>query len=279
MTKQSTRVVLAKATPSESSDSGPASFVGYASVFDNVDSYGDVVRKGAFAKAVSALSAEGATPLGVYYAHQMGTNPYGLVGVVKSLEEDDHGLKVTAELLVDSNPEAKFLHEAMQLGVINEMSFAYYVEEGGFAKVDGEEIFEIKSVDLLEVSVCPVGANRQALVQEVKSRVDSQQRVKADEPVTVEDEADEKADGGAGDVAAAARELASTIGDAVSTLTETRDALLAALGDEPDGTEDEAGKSADEDSEAAAEEAQKVLALRVRAAMALAHTSAGKEAR
>lgn len=260
-------MVLAKATPSESSGSA-ASFVGYASVFDNVDSYGDVVRKGAFAKSIETLSAEGAQPLGVYYAHNMNGSPYGLVGVVKSLEEDDHGLKVTADLFVDSNPEAKFLHEAMQLGVINEMSFAYYVTEGGTTKSGGAEVYEIKGVDLLEVSVCPVGANRQALVHEVKSRLDPQRRRKSDVEVVEEDPAEEPDEKAVDDEKTAVETLAA-IREQLVALVDAIDAI---------DTEDEADEDiADEDSEAAAEDNQKSLALRARAALALARTRAGKE--
>lgn len=272
MTKQSTRVVLAKATPSETSDSA-ASFVGYASVFDVVDSYGDVVRKGAFAKSIEALTAEGAQPLGVYYAHNMNGSPYGLVGVVKALVEDDHGLRVEADLFVDSNPEAKFLHEAMQMGVINEMSFAYYVTDGGWGKHDGEEIYEIKGVDLLEVSVCPVGVNRQALVQEVKARLTPAR--KSDEAVTVEDEGAEELEGVKADdeeeATADLTALRSLLTDALAAL-DAFESASKALADE-----DPAEPAANEDSKAAAEEPKTPTELRARKALALAHSRARKE--
>lgn len=279
MTKQSTRVVLAKATPSKASDSA-ASFVGYASVFDVIDSYGDVVRKGAFAKSIEALTAEGAQPLGVYYAHNMNGSPYGLVGVVKSLTEDDYGLRVEADLYVDSNPEAKFLHQAMQDGVINEMSFAYYVTESSWATHEGQEVYEIKSVDLLEVSVCPVGVNRQALIQEVKARLTP--RAKADTedigeltPVIVEDEGTEELEESKAD--------ADEEATAVATLTAVRsllaDALAAidALESKAATDPDPAETSADSDSKAAAEEPKTPSELRARKALALAHSRARKE--
>ena len=259
---------MVKAETSAESEGG-ASFVGYASVFDNVDSYGDVVRKGAFAKSIAALESEGATPLGVYYAHNMNSSPYGLVGVVTSIAEDDIGLRVEADLFVDTNPEAAFLHEAMKAGVINEMSFAYYVNEGAFAMHDGTEVYEIKDVDLLEVSVCPVGVNRQALVQEVKARVG--QRRKSDAPLVLED--DETTD------LAALAETVAELGKAVEALREDVDALKP--DDEPDderSTDDagDAGKAnSDTDSEAAATETEKALAHRARVAKALA--GAGKD--
>ncbi len=271
--KQSTRVVLAKATPSKTDDK--ASFTGYASVFDVIDSYGDVVRKGAFSKSIEALSADGAQPLGVYYAHNMNSSPYGLVGVVTSIAEDDHGLKVVADLFVDSNPEARFLHEAMQLGVINEMSFAYYVTDSDWAKVDGEEVYEIKGVDLLEVSVCPVGANRQALVQEVKSRV-SHRKTESD-AVTVEDEATETTEPtddteDEPTTPGLHREVIDSVNEAAGRLADIIAPLVEAL-DTPD---EAAAEAADTGSEAAAEDTQKTLALRARAALAMARSRAGK---
>ena len=269
--KRETRMVFAKADPVGATS---ASFVGYASVFDVIDSYGDVVRKGAFAKSIEALTADGAQPLGVYYAHNMNGSPYGLVGVVKSLVEDDHGLKVEADLYVESNPEAKFLHQAMQDGVINEMSFAYYVTDGGWGKHDGEEFYEIKGVDLLEVSVCPVGVNRQALIQEVKARLTPAR--KRDDVVIVEDEGvqeleDAKADE---DAEVTAVETLATIRDTLAAAIEAIDALEAS--DDPDD-EDQADEPADEDSKAAAEEAQKAAELTARAASLIAAVNAGEE--
>lgn len=278
MTKQSTRVVLAKATPSKASDSA-ASFVGYASVFDVIDSYGDVVRKGAFAKSIESLTAEGAQPLGVYYAHNMNGSPYGLVGVVKSLIEDDYGLRVEADLYVDSNPEAKFLHQAMQDGVINEMSFAYYVTESSWATHEGQEVYEIKSVDLLEVSVCPVGVNRQALIQEVKARLTPRGKSAPEDigeltPVIVEDEGTEELEGAKADDEEDAPDLATVralLTDAIAAVDAFESASKAIT--DPDPADD----PADKDSKAAAEEHKTPTELRARKALALAHSRARKE--
>lgn len=145
-------------------------FTGYASVFDTVDSYGDVVRKGAFAETLQEWKDGGRT-LPVLYGHDF-RDPFSNIGGVTAAEEDDHGLKITAQLDVEDNPKAKQVHRLLKEGRLAEMSFAYFVREAAWATEDEEEVFELRNLKLLEVSVVPIGANPDTTIVDVKAARD-----------------------------------------------------------------------------------------------------------
>lgn len=272
--KETTRVAVYQVKAAGVDEStGTASFTGYASTFDFIDSYGDVVRKGAFATDVAAFKA-GDSVFGCYYAHSMNSSPYDTVGVVKSMTEDDTGLLVDVELYVDDNPAAAYLYKMLQEGVVREMSFAYKVTDYAWEKVDDLEVFAIKAVELLEVSVCPVGVNRQALIQEVKARVGTPLARKSDGVLVIEDESALAADEGEPTFDRAALRAALV---EVQTVIESSIASLDDEGDEGEEPEEPTGDSddpdvgdVDETSGAAATDDQKALALRARAALAKA---------
>lgn len=217
-------------------------FVGYASVFGNKDSYGDVVAKGAFAESLKSFG-EGGAGIPCYWSHQMMSDPMLNIGVTTSAEEDDHGLKVTVALDVENNPKAAYAHHLLKEGRVNQMSFAYDVIDGGEAKGEGEESFyELRELKIHEVSVVPVGANQATEILEVKSRTLTNEHT---------DEAAVKAvvDAAIADV------LATKIGkklsaDTVDKLTTARDALNELL-DSPDEDEadDEDAPPSDQDQE------------------------------
>lgn len=62
-------------------------FVGYAAIFDAPDKGGDVIRKGAFARATKA-------PLPLLAGHDKSRR----IGTIEHLAEDDHGLRVIARI-------------------------------------------------------------------------------------------------------------------------------------------------------------------------------------
>ena len=138
----------------------------YASVFDVVDSYGDVVRRGAFADTLNRWQERGKT-IPLLYGHDF-KNPFMNIGGVTSAVEDERGLKITADLDMD-NPTAVQVLRLIKAGRLSEMSFAFQYVDAGMATVDGEEVFEVRSVDLYEVSVVPVGANRETEIVSAKS--------------------------------------------------------------------------------------------------------------
>lgn len=141
----------------------------YASVFDTVDSYGDVVRRGAFTDTLADWAAREKT-IPLLYGHDF-NDPFKNIGGVIDAYEDDRGLKITADLDMD-NPTAVQVFSLIQKGRLSEMSFAFRYVDAGMATVDGEDIYEVRKVDLYEVSVVPVGANRETEILSAKSARD-----------------------------------------------------------------------------------------------------------
>jgi HK97 family phage prohead protease len=109
-------------------------FAGYAAVFDRPDRGGDVIRKGAFAKA---LQAAGEVPL--LWQHKASA----VVGRIEHLSEDERGLRVIARLSDAS------LERLLGSGEVDGLSFGYRVRE---AKSAGA-LRELIELDLVEVSL------------------------------------------------------------------------------------------------------------------------------
>lgn len=109
-------------------------FAGYAAVFDRPDKGGDVIRKGAFAKA---LARSGEVPL--LWQHKTGA----VIGRVEHLSEDERGLRVIASV---GDARASRL---LGGGKVDGLSFGYRVRE---AK-SGDGVRELVELDLVEVSL------------------------------------------------------------------------------------------------------------------------------
>lgn len=147
---------------------GEGEFIAYASVFGNVDSAGDVVQRGAFAKTIEAWAKSGNT-LPILYGHDA-KNPHMNVGGVVSMVEDDRGLKVHGKLDLETDTGAQ-VYRLIKGRRLSQLSFAY--DEIRTRPVKGDpRLGSYKSLDELhvhEVSLVPVGANRETAVLAVKS--------------------------------------------------------------------------------------------------------------
>lgn len=155
--------VSVKAGPDDGLQEGQ--FVAYASVFGNVDSYGDVVVKGAFTDDLAQWKASG-YPIPLLFGHNMYDPDFNLGSA--DAAEDDHGLLVTGTLDLE-NPKSAQTYRLIKGKRINQMSFAYDVVESGQVTKDGETVTELRKLKLYEVSVVPVGANQETEILAVKS--------------------------------------------------------------------------------------------------------------
>jgi Escherichia/Staphylococcus phage prohead protease len=114
-------------------------FAGYAAIFDRIDRGGDIVRKGAFARAVK----EGPGRLPLLWQHDSGKP----IGRIESIAEDERGLRVIGRL----SPRSGVGREAAALlrdGAVGGLSFGYRVRES----VAGTNR-ELTDLDLVEVSL------------------------------------------------------------------------------------------------------------------------------
>lgn len=144
-------------------------FLGYASVFDNVDSYGDVVRKGAFADTLAEWDAKGDS-IPLLWGHDM-VDPWSNIGSVEA-SEDDHGLLVKGTFDME-NPKAQQVYRLVKGRRVGDMSFAYDVLDSGPTEVDGSKVLELRKLRLYEASIVPIGANQETEILAVKANADA----------------------------------------------------------------------------------------------------------
>lgn len=142
-------------------------FIGYASVFGNVDLHGDITAKGAFVDSLDAW-AKSDRNIPILYGHRDDDPDYN-VGHVISAKEDDRGLLITGQLDLDS-PKGAQTYRLVKGRRLSEMSFAYEVEDSAEVKgADGTPANELRKLKLFEVSLVPQGANPQTSIVTVKS--------------------------------------------------------------------------------------------------------------
>jgi HK97 family phage prohead protease len=131
------------------------SFSGYASVFNVVDSFDSRILPGAFRKS---LGDSPSRPL------LLNHDPRLVVGVVR-LQEDGHGLRAEGELNMNVE-RAREARSLMLQGALGGMSIGFIPRTWREGK-DG--VIEYSEIELVEVSLTPFPANKQARIDNVRS--------------------------------------------------------------------------------------------------------------
>lgn len=129
---------------------------GYGAVFGNVDSVGDVIEKGAFAKTLSER--------GDRIAFCLQHNIHEPIGKIVEIKEDDYGLWLKCRI---SSSEDKIITKIKE-GILKEMSIGYRTINQKSEIRDGEEINLLTEIKLFEVSLVTVAANPLAMVTGMK---------------------------------------------------------------------------------------------------------------
>lgn len=142
--------------------SSDGAFSGYGAVFGNVDSYGDVIAPGAFAKSLASSAAKGRMPA-MLWQHDS-DHP---IGVWTAMREDAKGLYVEGRLLIDAVAKAQEAHALLKAGALSGMSIGFLPVVSEWD--DKQELRTLKEVDLWEVSLVTFPANDDARVSDVKS--------------------------------------------------------------------------------------------------------------
>jgi HK97 family phage prohead protease len=137
------------------------------SIFGNIDSVGDRVLPGAFAKTIleHAMSDD---PVPVVFSHDWG-DPWSHIGLAVELRETAKGLYARYKLDIDDNPTAKHVFNLLKTRRVREHSFAYEVVEERTAKDGANELVELR---LIEIGPTLKGANRETELLSLKA-VDS----------------------------------------------------------------------------------------------------------
>lgn len=130
---------------------------GYASHFNNKDSHGDIITKGAFAKTIQ----ENMNRVKVLWQHDL----YEPIGKPQEMYEDEKGLFTVSKISnTDVGKKAMILARD---GVLNEMSIGFYpIKEKYDESKKANMITEIK---LMEYSLVTLASNPMAQLTDVKN--------------------------------------------------------------------------------------------------------------
>lgn len=147
-------------------DEGNGMIEGYASTWiRKPDSYGDVVKQGAF-KNTLEQRWNGGKGIPLLWAHQM-NELSSYIGKADA-EEDEKGLHFIATF--DDTEEAQRVRDLYKDGRLSKFSFAFDIKEEGVTTLeDGTKANELKELDLFEISCVCVPANDDAGVVSVKA--------------------------------------------------------------------------------------------------------------
>lgn len=154
-----------KATGDDTLEAGQ--FTAIVSVFNTVDSVGDVVMPGAFKADLEQWAAKG-TPLPVVWSHDW-SDPFSHIGHVLEAKETDTGLQVKGQLDLE-NPKAKQVYNLLKGGRVRNWSFAYDIHDAQPAQRNGKSVQELHRLSVHEVGPTLVGAHKDTDTVEVKAQ-------------------------------------------------------------------------------------------------------------
>jgi HK97 family phage prohead protease len=144
-------------------DEADEGFVGYASVFGGVDSYGDTIEKGAFKNVLE----HGVLPK-MFFNHKSWELP---VGVWRSMEEDENGLVMRGSF-IDGYQASQEMKAVLKAGAIDSLSIGFMMTKDDYEerKDGGRNIKNIS--ELLEVSLVNFPADKAARVDLTSVKTD-----------------------------------------------------------------------------------------------------------
>lgn len=137
---------------------------GYGSVFGVLDSYADVVAKGAFDKSLAAHKADGTLPA-MLWQHDS-SEP---IGVWTEMSEDERGLRVLGQIAIDTS-KGKDAYALLKMNALNGLSIGFVTKAYDY-DVD-TDVRTVTEIDLWEVSLVTFPANGKSRIDSIKSSVE-----------------------------------------------------------------------------------------------------------
>lgn len=133
---------------------------GYGAVFGNIDSYGDIIERGAFAKTL----IDRAGRIAFCLQHDI-WNP---VAKIEVIEEREKGLWV--EALISAAEDD--IQTKIKEGILKEMSIGYRTINSRSEVRNAQDVNILSEIKLFEISLVTVAANPLAVVESMKSETD-----------------------------------------------------------------------------------------------------------
>lgn len=146
-------------------------FSGYGAVFGNVDSYDDVIAKGAFAQTIKDASSSGIWPaMLLQHGGMFQEDDLTPIGVWTLMKEDDVGLYVEGKFAnTEKGRETYELLKMTPRPALNGLSIGFRAREWSARSTPEEPRRTLTAVDLIEISLVTFPANIKARVINVKS--------------------------------------------------------------------------------------------------------------
>lgn len=143
---------------------------GYAAVFGNVDSHGDMIVPGAFKESLAERKAAN-RPIPMHVMHRVFGGDGMPAGVWSKIEEDDTGLRVEGKISGMNTDRGRMMFELVKDGALAGVSIGYKVRGNGatYGKKAGEPKRTLKSLSLHEISLVDDPSNALSRVQEIKA--------------------------------------------------------------------------------------------------------------
>lgn len=140
-------------------DEDAGTFTGLASVFHETDSFGDIVRPGAFTRTLDEHRQRGTRPP-MLWSH----DPSQVVGVWTDLRETERGLEVQGRLVTET-ARGKEAHALLKAGALSGLSIGFRTRQA--ERVGGKR--HVSDIDLVEISLVAMPAASNARIHQVRS--------------------------------------------------------------------------------------------------------------
>lgn len=134
---------------------------GYGAIFNSMDNGGDIILPGAFKATLADWRKRKSMPP-MLWQHRTGEP----IGVWTDLEEDDKGLAVKGELILEV-PQALAVRALAKRGAVKGLSIGYVTRDADINRVTG--VRKIKQLDLYEISPVTIPMQPKAGITGVKS--------------------------------------------------------------------------------------------------------------
>lgn len=161
MSKRETRDLAAVEVRFTADDVG--TFTGYAAVFGEPNSYGEIIKPGAFRKTLAERKRTGGPAM--FWSH----NPDQPIGVWQELAEDARGLKVTGKLVTETVRGAEAL-ALLKAGAVNGLSIGFRARAAERSP-NGARV--LTDIELVEISLVSLPSASKARVTSVRGAAGS----------------------------------------------------------------------------------------------------------
>jgi HK97 family phage prohead protease len=143
---------------------------GYGAIFSNVDSFGDVIARGAFKETLAGWKRQGKLPpMLLQHGGFFNAEDDIPIGKWTHMAEDEKGLIVRGRLINLDTEQGKRVYGAIREKVFDGLSIGYRAKEFSLGTKPSDPRRTLNKVELVEVSLVTFPANDQARILNAKS--------------------------------------------------------------------------------------------------------------